>query len=886
MVRKSSIKLVGCLLPLSASGLLNATPVQTDMLDEIVVSAEQQRLAGSAVENYQAISNNIVKKEKLQKQSATLGNALAGELGVHSNPFGGGASAPIIRGQEGVRVKILQNGLDVVDMSAISPDHAVAADTLLAEQVELVRGASTLLYSTASAAGVVNVVDKRIPTAVPEKGYEGEIFSRFDTASKESTGTAGLTFKLHPNVALRLEGLKRYATHYRVSQFRSGDETINYLPDSNNKSQVGTIGLSWINDQSYVGVAYSERLDRYGLPGHNHKYDRCKSHVVDEAARPELGKGYLTPYPHLADDTDIVFAHLDGCNSSFDSDPTHSHDHPFGHDHDHSHGGPWVRLHSRRFDLHGQIDSPMAWLDKVKASFSYADYIHYEYHSGQAGTDKFDTASFIENERKKAALNHGKAAGIYKNSGYNGKLEFYHKPIAGLSGVFGAQYHQYKTAILAPLGSGIKHQHHLVPNTQKQLSLFAVENYAVNDFIFEVGARFDKQQMPIEYNYEVLKSHKKQGDQEPDLTPHKERAFSYLGSVEWLFHPNYRLSLTLSRNERLPTPMELYYHGQHLATNSFEHGNKNLRKESSDNIEIGFAYESDKWDYKLSVYQNKFRNYIYNEDLARYGNAFLRRYTQARAKFHGIEGEINFRPTPEYKITLFGDYVRGRLFGLPDQYGQRFYKRFVHYDDEGLMQVGQEQQPYRIEVIKRGERDAPRVPPARLGLRFTGNVTENLSFFADYTYVFSQKKTASSLSVKAPKLKYESDFMEEDDDGNEKNLLLEGVDWEKYNKLDTAFNELDEDTKEQFKENVAIIRLSEENEKLPAKVEKIQEDPSKGHHVLNVGLNYQRTVGNLDYSLGFSVNNVLNQRVYIHTSYLPYVPQMGRNYTLSFGVKF
>ncbi|EGP05975.1 hypothetical protein GEW_04732 [Pasteurella multocida subsp. gallicida str. Anand1_poultry] len=346
---------------------------QTEMLDEIVVSGAQPHLAGSAIEHYQAISNQVIKKERLQKQSATLGNALAGELGVHSNPFGGGASAPIIRGQEGVRIKILQNGLDVVDMSAISPDHAVAADSLLAEQVELVRGASTLLYSSASAAGVVNVVDKRIPTAVPEKGYEGETFTRFDTASQESTGTAGITFRLHPHLALRLEGLKRYSTHYRVPAFKSGGETIRYLPDSHNRSQVGTIGVSWIKDQSYLGVSYSERRDRYGLPGHNHKYDRCKSHVVDEAARPELGKGYLTPYPHLADDTDIVFAHLDGCIGGIDNDPSHSHDHPFGHEHDHSHGGPWVRLHSRRFDLRGQWDSPTAWLDKVKGSFSYAD---------------------------------------------------------------------------------------------------------------------------------------------------------------------------------------------------------------------------------------------------------------------------------------------------------------------------------------------------------------------------------------------------------------------------------------------------------------------------------------------------------------------------------
>ncbi|WP_458796613.1 TonB-dependent receptor domain-containing protein [Pasteurella multocida] len=883
VVTNKLIKQITYLLPWSAVAFTHVIYAQTEMLDEIVVSGAQPHLAGSAIEHYQAISNQVIKKERLQKQSATLGNALAGELGVHSNPFGGGASAPIIRGQEGVRIKILQNGLDVVDMSAISPDHAVAADSLLAEQVELVRGASTLLYSSASAAGVVNVVDKRIPTAVPEKGYEGEIFTRFDTASQESTGTAGITFRLHPHLALRLEGLKRYSTHYRVPAFKSGGETIRYLPDSHNRSQVGTIGVSWIKDQSYLGVSYSERRDRYGLPGHNHKYDRCKSHVVDEAARPELGKGYLTPYPHLADDTDIVFAHLDGCIGGIDNDPSHSHDHPFGHEHEHSHGGPWVRLHSRRFDLRGQWDSPTAWLDKVKGSFSYADYIHYEYHSGQAGMDKFDRDSFIERERKKAEKNRGKAAGIYKNSGYNGKLEFYHTPIVGLSGVFGVQYSEYKTAILAPLGSGIKHQHHLVPNTQKQASFFAVENYVVDDFIFEVGARVDKQRIPIKYDQHVLNAHKKEGDHPPDLSTHKEKAVSYLGSVDWLFHPNYRLGLTLSRNERLPTPMELYYHGQHLATNSFEHGNKNLRKESSNNIELGFAYHTDKWDYKLSLYQNKFRNYIYNEDLARYGNAFLRRYTQARAKFHGIEAELNFRPTPDYQVTLFGDYVRGRLFDLPEQYGQRFYQGYIAYDEEGLIQANWEKQPYRIEGIKRNERDAPRVPPARLGMRLSGNVTEHLSFFADYTYVFSQQKTASSLSIKPPRALEASDFI--DDDTGE-NLLLKGIDRDKYNRTGQAIADLSDSDKADFESALEAIRLREENEKLPAKIEKIQEDPSKGHHLLNIGVNYQRQIGHLDYSVGFSVNNVLNQRVYVHTSYLPYVPQMGRNYVLNFGVKF
>ncbi|MBV6598097.1 Plug domain-containing protein, partial [Acinetobacter baumannii] len=76
--------------------------------------------------------------------------------GIHSNQYGGGASTPIIRGQEGKRIKVLQNNADVWDMSNMSPDNAVTVEPSLAKSIEIIRGASTLLYSSNSAAGVVN----------------------------------------------------------------------------------------------------------------------------------------------------------------------------------------------------------------------------------------------------------------------------------------------------------------------------------------------------------------------------------------------------------------------------------------------------------------------------------------------------------------------------------------------------------------------------------------------------------------------------------------------------------------------------------------------------------------------------------------------------------
>lgn len=875
---KSQHKTLPLFLLISGASGITAANENVATLDEISVVAKESGLAGSSLGNYQKISDNVVKKERLQKQSATLGNALAGELGVHSNPFGGGSSAPIIRGQEGLRIKILQNGLDVVDMSTISPDHAIAADSLLAQQIELVRGASTLRYSTSSPAGVINVVDNRIPTSVDEKGYEGELNTRFDTASKEKVVSLGVTTKLSDHFLLRLEGLKRDSDNYRVRQFNAG-ELIKHVPDTYNKSQVGTIGLSWVGDKGYLGVSYSHREDEYGLPGHNHKFDNCKGHLIDLQESSAIRRSYLVPYPHLADDSDVIdYPHFDGCTSDHGKDPEHSHDHPYGQDHVHdpSERGPWVELRSRRFDLRSEIRKPIAAIDKLSASFSYANYYHDEKDSGKAGISVYDTDYMREITIKQALAKAGKAAGIFKNYGYNAKLEVEHAPLGTLTGLWGIQYSEYKTSIKSTYNQGIALRYPLIPNTNKVLSLFAVENYVLGDFIFEVGARLDKQRIPIKYDQNLLAIYFKPNDAAPDLSTYKQNAFSYSGSAEWLFHPDYRFSIAASRNERLPTPMELYYNGKHLATNSFEYGNKNLQKEKSNNLELSFAYNSTYLDYRISGYYNRFKNYIYNEDLFREGNLFMRRYTQAEARLRGLEGEISLKPTEDYKITLFGDYVHGKLFNLPRKYSRKLNNYYIAYDEEGLMNVHSE--PKGEMVVENPERYVPRMPPSRLGLRFNGQFTDHFSGFIEYTYAFPQRKTAKSLSVREARGFTHDDFEEDE--------LLEGVDIHKYNRDPKNIKLSDEDTLAEFTDYVKDIRLSEKNDELPLIKKDIHESATDGYHLLNLGVNYQRNWGKVDYTISLSANNILNQKIYTHTSFLPYVPQMGRNYVLGIGVKF
>lgn len=811
----------------------------------------------------QGISDQTVKKEALKQRSATLGNALAGERGIHSNPFGGGASAPVIRGQEGVRVKILQNGTDVVDMSSVSPDHAVAADSLLADKVEVVRGSSTLLYATASQAGVVNVSDKRIPTRLPSNGSESEIFTRYNANNNEKLATLGTTIGLGQNFALRLEGLARNSDDYAVPNLviNKGEEPVKRLPDSYNRSKVGTLGLSWIGSHGYFGASFSQRRDKYGLVGHNHQFDRCKAEILSDDSPP-----YLNAYPHLMRDEHISKGLHDAhCGNQHIDNADHSHENIYGHKHDHTDKGPVVDLTARRFDIRGEWQKPVAFLDKIRFASTYSDYHHDELGDGKAHLSDLEKQDIAKGNIKdsvkqilgSAEFYKNNPESIYDNKGLNTRLEFFHKPIGQidttgeLKGVWGVQHQTQKSRVQRPfhvakISDDISHtygerqetgRNPLIENTNKQVSFFGMEQYRVKDWTLEMGVRAEKQTIPIRYDAQKLEpfitpSITHLNPPKPDLSIYKDKALSYSAGVMWDFKPNYRLSFTGSHNERLPTPMELYYHGKHLATNSYQYGNSQLNKEQSNNFELGLGYRGDQWDYKVSAYHNKFKNYINNENLYREGNLFRRRYTQYPAKIYGIEAELSYRFNPNHQITVYGDYVRGKLYNLPKIYGDMLYS--VGYDCQD--EYGDDVQcPLGLETVNRPDRNAPRMPPARLGLTVSNNWNDRWSSSLDVMRVFGQNHTSTAIWVK-------------------------------------------EKTREELED------LPSDQPRL--KTYQIPEDKTQGYTMVNLGVNYRNYWRNMDYTLSFNANNLLNEKVYIHNSYLPYVPQMGRNFGLGLTVKY
>ena len=123
------------------------------------------------------------------RRAGTLGETLDGLPGVAGSGFGPNASRPVIRGLDGDRVRVLDNGGASIDASNLSFDHAVAINPLVAERIEVLRGPSALLYGGNATGGVINTIDNRIPKSLVD-GMAGRAELRLGGASRERVAAA------------------------------------------------------------------------------------------------------------------------------------------------------------------------------------------------------------------------------------------------------------------------------------------------------------------------------------------------------------------------------------------------------------------------------------------------------------------------------------------------------------------------------------------------------------------------------------------------------------------------------------------------------------------------------------------------------------------------
>lgn len=259
--------------------------------EEIVVTASPDARRVSEV--YQPIAA-LNEQELLERAEASLGETLSKEPGVSSTYFGPGSSRPVIRGLGGDRIRVLEEGIGAGDASNVSPDHAVTSDPLTASRIEIVRGPATLLYGSAAVGGVVNLIDDRIPDALPTQDVTGQINLIVGSVANEVSGGVTLGGAVD-SIAWHLGYTDRSMDDYEIPE-SGGDhedegEPSGVLENSSLDTSSGAAGLSWILPRGFAGFSVARFATNYGIPGahgHGEEHDDDEEHSESESVRIDM----------------------------------------------------------------------------------------------------------------------------------------------------------------------------------------------------------------------------------------------------------------------------------------------------------------------------------------------------------------------------------------------------------------------------------------------------------------------------------------------------------------------------------------------------------------------------------------------------------------------
>jgi iron complex outermembrane receptor protein len=492
------------------------------------------------------------------RQQPTLGETLAGLPGISSSYFGPGASRPVIRGLDSNRVRILQNGLDTLDASSTSPDHAVSVEPFLVKRIEVVRGPAALLYGSSAVGGVVNVIDHRIETELPAKAVAGTLESRYDTNTSGYTTGGAVDIALAPDrvnksgFVVHLDGFRREADDVRVPGRADATKvsTEGHIPNTFMESKGGSGGLSYVSPDFNTGLNYNGFDTTYGVPN----------------------------------ETDVT-----------------------------------IELTQRRWDFAADLNREFGIFTGARTKFGTADYQHIEMKDGSPET-------------------------TFTNTGYNGRVELLHAPLAGFTGAFG-------TEVGLSDFSAKGHEAYLPTNQTQNYALFIFEEAKTGAFTWQTGARYETREIEAD----AFQSFSARTDDRDTL--------SLSGGVIRTLSPAYALAFNLTHTTRAPNAQELYADGPHIATAAYEVGDANLVDERALGAELSLRKTKGFMTGALTAFATQFNDYIYlndtgtsvdfegtpgdpDDDLPEY------RFIQRDARFYGVELETAFHLIAETRHTL------------------------------------------------------------------------------------------------------------------------------------------------------------------------------------------------------------------------------------------
>ncbi|KPZ54542.1 putative TonB-dependent receptor precursor [Pseudoalteromonas sp. P1-13-1a] len=560
--------------------------------------------------------------ELKNKSKPTLGETLKGLPGVNASYFGPVSSSPIIRGLDGPRVKITQNGLDASDASRIGPDHATSSDSLAAEQIEVLRGPSTLLYGSGAIGGVVNVVDNRIPTSNLDDlsgaaEYSHDTVSNSNTvAAKLETGNDGFNF--------HFDGTKRSGDDYETPTFSITDEdgdveTANTVENTFIDSDTFNVGTSYVGDHLTVGFSYGSIDTDYGIPGHEH-HDHDHDHEGETEEEHD---------DHAEEEEESVYAHLEQDR--------------------------WQGLISYALDNN--------WVENINLRVGYTDYSHSEIEDGEIGTTfKNETTEARLNVEHKLAQWHGMIGYHYSESDYDaiGEEAFTPASVTTTHALYLLEEREFGD-VTVELGARIEDYEITSTITETEHDHSHDEEEEDHDEGEEESIAYSESFTNVSASVGAIWQY----------TPGQSVALS-------LSHSE-RAPLSaelLSNGLHIATGTYEVGLGYHIEDNEVHFEPEDIKQEKSTNLDLSFRRFSGDFGYTVNFFYNDIKNFYYQQNtglvydeedglesaIGAHDDAVaVYQFASKDAELYGIEFDVHYQIDPSTMIKVFGDSTRAKL---------------------------------------------------------------------------------------------------------------------------------------------------------------------------------------------------------------------------------
>jgi iron complex outermembrane receptor protein len=545
--------------------------------------------------------------EIIDDATTSLGDAIDSYLGVSIADYGAAVGQPIIRGMSGPRVKILKNGMVNRDVSGLGADHLNDVDLNDIEQIEIVKGPSSLLYANGTIGGIINVVDD----CIAAMNYElPELKVGYETQSVNDGSSEFINFKnnfngFNVNFGYKNTEFGNYdipngsIMHEEEDHDDHGDEdhhdedeheeNLGFVNNSDFAVEATKFGISRAGDWGYVGVSVDNLESLYGIPFHGDEHGDEDHHDEDEHDEDEH---------HDEHDEERIFSTTD----------------------------------SESFTIKGSYNVNGNLVNKIDYTYRDTDYTLTEAHAEEEGHYEHEGEEEHEEHAPTVFANNATEYGAIfdiSNDIRTQKLSFNY--VDEDSSIVGEE------AFMNPAN-----------NEVLTLGYFIGQDFDM--FHIDLGIRLDQ----------VTRSGSVTDEDHGDIDNFTidDDVSSFAVSIGRDLSDTLELNLGFSSVERLPSVIELFMNGPHMATGRFEVGDPTLSSETSNNFDISLNFDNGEYFAYASFFINDVDNYIalidededhedeHHDDEDEYGdehghgNLIHANYDQEDAEFDGYEIEF------------------------------------------------------------------------------------------------------------------------------------------------------------------------------------------------------------------------------------------------------